>query len=688
MTDTQSPTTESQTTIDDARARSRRSFIAVLKANRDVFSNLPERIEQWLEKETGATNQPETTKHGRDESERLARSDMQKQLECFQGEINANTQRYVERELKEKEDTIEANKEQLKLVEEENLKLKEELKKKEKEAEDKITKQEERIARLEGEQEKKERQITEITREEKERTEGLINEHQKEVDKLLGEIQTIKEKLLKKSDYIQKMYEDYNKNLADHKSRNDALLEELEKREEEIAKYTQIIARLESEQEKKERQIVKITREEKEKTEGLMNEHQKEVDRLLRKIQAMKEKNETLLKEKEEEITKHTQINSKLREELKAKEKGAKEKVKMQEEEIEGLKKGHQKQVEKLSRKIEKIEEELLKKSDQNQKLYEDYERKHTDQKSRNDILRKELAEKEEKIIQYTERLAFLTEKQVKQDQRLVEDTTSANRQSELEKDFLAFFDNERLDVCDKIQSIYQNKEEAYLYVYYPRLACIIFEIAYEIVKRIKKTACDLFNELLRVMIGGAPQMGKDFLNTREQWRKSNSPPECVVPITVKLWGDGLPHPKDTADVILMNLKETADTCNLESLEESVRVGALEKWKEWFQRDESCMFQPATHLFPHLDKYIKDCLRLTWKMRTQVPPMKLEFHSFKFDKRIHENRGYWSGHRVRSESHSSAKEEQEEEIRFYLWPGLQDGGGRSIRKAEVICQME
>ena len=64
MTDTQSPTTESQTTIDDARARSRRSFIAVLKANRDVFSNLPERIEQWLEKETGATNQPETTKHG------------------------------------------------------------------------------------------------------------------------------------------------------------------------------------------------------------------------------------------------------------------------------------------------------------------------------------------------------------------------------------------------------------------------------------------------------------------------------------------------------------------------------------------------------------------------------------------------------------------------------------------------
>ena len=63
MTDIHSATTESQATIDDAWARSRRSFIATLKVNRDVFSNLPERIEQWLEKETSDTNQPETTEH-------------------------------------------------------------------------------------------------------------------------------------------------------------------------------------------------------------------------------------------------------------------------------------------------------------------------------------------------------------------------------------------------------------------------------------------------------------------------------------------------------------------------------------------------------------------------------------------------------------------------------------------------
>ena len=64
MTEAQSATTESHTTIDDARACSRRSFIAMLKVNRDVFSNLPGRIEQWLEKESRATNQPETIEHG------------------------------------------------------------------------------------------------------------------------------------------------------------------------------------------------------------------------------------------------------------------------------------------------------------------------------------------------------------------------------------------------------------------------------------------------------------------------------------------------------------------------------------------------------------------------------------------------------------------------------------------------
>lgn len=112
------------------------------------------------------------------------------------------------------------------------------------------------------------------------------------------------------------------------------------------------------------------------------------------------------------------------------------------------------------------------------------------------------------------------------------------------------------------------------------------------------------------------------------------------------------------------------------------------KWREWYEKDSSCFFQPTVTLITPLYEYIKACLRFTWKMVTQVPPMKLEFHSSKFDKRIHKNVGYQSSHRGSTKPYRSAGKEQQEEIDCYLWPGLQDGGGRTICVAEVICKVK
>lgn len=78
-----------------------------------------------------------------------------------------------------------------------------------------------------------------------------------------------------------------------------------------------------------------------------------------------------------------------------------------------------------------------------------------------------------------------------------------------------------------------------------------------------------------------------------------------------------------------------------------------------------------------LDKYIKACIRLTWRMVTQVPPMRLEFQSSRFSKDIHKKIGYHS---------EVAHQDQGDEIACYLWPGLQDGGGRLIRAGEVLCR--
>lgn len=70
-------------------------------------------------------------------------------------------------------------------------------------------------------------------------------------------------------------------------------------------------------------------------------------------------------------------------------------------------------------------------------------------------------------------------------------------------------------------------------------------------------------------------------------------------------------------------------------------------------------------------------------MVTQMPPMKLEYHSSQFNKDIHKKVS-----RVPEETRRLTKKDQGEDIRCYLWPGLQDGGGRRIRQAEVLCKLK
>ena len=70
----------------------------------------------------------------------------------------------------------------------------------------------------------------------------------------------------------------------------------------------------------------------------------------------------------------------------------------------------------------------------------------------------------------------------MKQDQSKVEDTLSSNRQSKVEEDFTKFLDEARVDVIDRIQELdCQRKERIYMEIYYPRLACLIFEVRFVI---------------------------------------------------------------------------------------------------------------------------------------------------------------------------------------------------------------
>lgn len=331
------------------------------------------------------------------------------------------------------------------------------------------------------------------------------------------------------------------------------------------------------------------------------------------------------------------------------------------------------------SQRIQSLEAE----SEKRKEVISNMEQQHSQRLSK---ISDELRDAYSKMDGYKSRLASLSEKRVKQDQRLVEDTLSSNRQSELEGDFSAFFDNERLDACEKMQTIYQNKEDDFLFIFYPRLACIILESAYETAKEVNNAAIDLFTELTENMVKDAVKMGRGFCNLRKLYiEKAYLHDDCTVSIAVGLWGKASNYPKDTMDGLTLALKETADICNLDLLTEEVANLAFNKWNKWIEEDTTCIFTPSWHLLRNLVSYINACIRLAWRMVTQVPPMKLEYKSMKYDKLIHQKISRNRNLKQRPRTRSSAQQDQDEEIACYLWPGLQDGGGRQTRLAEVLC---
>ena len=99
-----------------------------------------------------------------------------------------------------------------------------------------------------------------------------------------------------------------------------------------------------------------------------------------------------------------------------------------------------------------------------------------------------------------------------------------------------------------------------------------------------------------------------------------------------------------------------------------------------------------SHAVGHLHKplfqeYIKASIRLTWRMVTQTPPLRLEYQSL-YLQQCHKKMGYHISPEVRTLVKGTPDQHQEEEIACYLWPGLFDGDGRCIQKGEVLCKIK
>jgi len=293
------------------------------------------------------------------------------------------------------------------------------------------------------------------------------------------------------------------------------------------------------------------------------------------------------------------------------------------------------------------------------------------------------LHDKDREIERMKNRVALLSEKRVKQDQSKVEDILSMNRQSTVEQDFFNFVDEAREDACEAIKSYYHSEEEIDVRIYYRRLACLIFEAAYERMKEAREGYFEFCKEVSRGLLYFAPNWINEFL-TKEKQNHS----QFSATFSVSLMRRELQYPTDVVDALMLTLKETARDCNLELFVQDVQSSVWNKWRIWCNEDKCCRISPNKYLLqdPRIISYITKCIQITWRMVTQVPAMKIEYRALHLEDGTHKKLGYHSSPYMQAKV--PAGQVSEEEIACYLWPGLFDGGGRLIRAGEVLCKMK
>ena len=111
-----------------------------------------------------------------------------------------------------------------------------------------------------------------------------------------------------------------------------------------------------------------------------------------------------------------------------------------------------------------------------------------------------------------------------------------------------------------------------------------------------------------------------------------------------------------------------------------------ERWNRYLQEENTQLLPAVSHaqeVLTELSDYIKACIRLTWRMVTQLPPLQLEYKSLKFDKAVHKLTRFQC-----NTDKQRFGEVLSEDIACYLWPALIEGGGRIIFPGEVLCKLE
>ena len=113
-----------------------------------------------------------------------------------------------------------------------------------------------------------------------------------------------------------------------------------------------------------------------------------------------------------------------------------------------------------------------------------------------------------------------------------------------------------------------------------------------------------------------------------------------------------------------------------------VRKEVKRKWKEGGKKEE---------MIPSYDKglkrdlksYIRYCTQFSWRIVTQVPPLRIDYESSTYSPSCHtESQAFVSSHERATHTGFPARKE----IIYYFWPTLYDWENRVIGKGDVVLK--
>ncbi|XP_022801906.1 trichohyalin-like isoform X1 [Stylophora pistillata] len=281
-------------------------------------------------------------------------------------------------------------------------------------------------------------------------------------------------------------------------------------------------------------------------------------------------------------------------------------------------------------------------------------------------------------LDRFKERHAAVSERRVRSDQRRTENTLSTNRQSQLESDYvIEFKDGTRVDAIDVMTSKSGrrrgNNSTSMEYLKCCRFACFIFEVAYEVVVKVKESFVKFTSSVMETLAAEAPALGSDSTSFQNKlWKTQYNNTKSDVHAT-----------QDAVSELMILVKEKAKTHDLDSVVQDVKRSISEKWSRQQLQRGSFLLEYDSDLLYRLNGYIKYCTQFAWCAVTQVPPLKIDCKTTGYDSKVHEVSQAFSPSEERSPSRRAVYSETRN-IMCYLWPALVDCDGKVIRKGEVL----